>query len=163
MLGCIYLITNLVNNKKYVGQHNTPDNMKRYSKHWAASKTSNTPLYKAFKEFGKENFKIETLCICPLESLYNLEGYYAEIYDSYIWENGYNAQWCGQVQTGYTHSEEARKKISDAHKGKVYSEETRKKITEACKRRIHSEESRKKRSAALKLYWLQKKNLYESI
>ena len=45
---------------------------------------------------------------------------------------------------GRKHSEEARKKMSKAHKGKKHSEETRKKITEANKRRKHSEESKKK-------------------
>lgn len=45
---------------------------------------------------------------------------------------------------GRKHSEEARKKMSKAHKGKKHSEETRKKITEANKRRKHSEETKKK-------------------
>ena len=51
---------------------------------------------------------------------------------------------------GHKHSEESRKKLSEASKGQIFSAETRKKISEASKGRIFSAETRKKLSEALK-------------
>ena len=64
-------------------------------------------------------------------------------------------------QLGKHHSEETRKKISEANKGKHLSEETRKKMSEALNGenhpffgKHHSEDTRKKMSEALKSkYW----------
>ena len=47
-------------------------------------------------------------------------------------------------------SEETRKKISKAHKGKIISEDTRKKMSESHKGQIPSEETRKKMSESYK-------------
>lgn len=44
------------------------------------------------------------------------------------------------------HSEETRRKMSEAHKGKTHSEETKLKISEANKGRKHSPETKKKMS-----------------
>ena len=54
---------------------------------------------------------------------------------------------------GKKHSEETRKKISEANKGKHLSEETRIKISEAQKGKKRSEETRIKMSAAAKRRW----------
>ena len=50
----------------------------------------------------------------------------------------------------YTHTDEARKKMSEAHKGLHLSEEHRRKISEAQKGRIVTEETRRKISEAQK-------------
>jgi hypothetical protein len=47
-------------------------------------------------------------------------------------------------------SEETRKRMSEAQKGKVVSEETRRKLSEASKGRVHTEEARRKISEANK-------------
>jgi hypothetical protein len=61
-----------------------------------------------------------------------------------------------EAQKGKTFSEETRKKLSEANKGKTHTEEARKKVSEANKGNqytkgiIHSEETRKKRAKSLK-------------
>lgn len=59
MQGNIYCITNLVNNKKYIGK--TLDSIeKRYKQHWKDSvKTINEkrPLYSAFKSMERKILK----------------------------------------------------------------------------------------------------------
>jgi group I intron endonuclease len=99
MQGCIYLITNLVNGKKYVGQSSNPNSKDRFKTHIYDYKKLNrkTPLYEAMREFGKNNFICETLCVCRWESLNNLEAYYAEQYGTYVWDDnpGYNLKLCG--------------------------------------------------------------------
>lgn len=116
--GCIYLITCLVNGKKYVGQHNKPDPKKRFKKHiWSAENNSSHIIHNAIRLYGKDNFKIEILCICSHAALGNMEAYYAEQYGSYIWdpEPGYNMVWCGRHPTlGLKHSPENIEKMKQA-------------------------------------------------
>jgi hypothetical protein len=56
----------------------------------------------------------------------------------------------GDGVSGYVCSEETKKKISEAKKGKTASEETKRNMSEAHKGRTHSEESRIKMSEAQK-------------
>ena len=158
MQGCIYLITNLVNGKKYVGQHNKPDAKRRFQIHISVSKSGNRnyALHKAMNKYGLDNFICETLCICSLEALDNLEAYYAEQYGTYTWDDnpGYNMVWCGEGtgRRGIKQSEISKKKRSDILKGKKRkptSEETKKKLSEFNIGKKLSEEHSKKISDAL--------------
>jgi len=143
-LGCIYLITNTINNKKYIGLHNNPDPIKRYKQHWNSAKRGTYySLYIDMREFGESNFKIDTLYIGPLHSLPRMEEYYAEQYETYTWDfpSGYNMVWCGDTpQFGRKLSDEHKQKLLDSHKGRKHSDETREKISLAHKGRKFSEE-----------------------
>lgn len=60
----LYLITNLINNKKYVGI--TKNYKERFSYHRAKAfrpnhKEYDKPLYRAFRKYGLENFQFEVL------------------------------------------------------------------------------------------------------
>lgn len=91
----IYLITNDVNGKQYVGK--TVDKIsKRWNHHISdsfgtkhAEKTENRPLYKAINKYGIEHFHITEIEECPLEILSEREIYWIEYYNTYY--NGYNA------------------------------------------------------------------------
>lgn len=87
MIG-IYVITNIINNKKYVGQ--SLDIKKRWARHKqdAFNNTRDYPLYRAIKKYGIDNFLFEVVCECSVKELNNLEIYYIEYYDSFY--NGYN-------------------------------------------------------------------------
>lgn len=54
MYGFIYITTNLVNGKKYLGQ-------RKYSKGWESYLGSGVAFKKALKKYGKENFKREII------------------------------------------------------------------------------------------------------
>ena len=90
-----------------------------------------------------------------------LEQYMIQWYCTNNKKYGYNITSGGEGANGLKHSEETRKKISEALKGKLagenhymygkhLTEETRKKLSEAGKDRIVSEETRKKLSEANK-------------
>lgn len=88
MDGKIYLITNLINNKKYVGQ--TVMTLKqRWNKHLSNSRTLNpTGIAGAIKKYGEQNFSMELLATCKIEDLNELEEYYIKKYNSF--NDGYN-------------------------------------------------------------------------
>jgi hypothetical protein len=56
----------------------------------------------------------------------------------------------GEGISGYTHTEETKRKISEIGKGRECKQETRKKLSEATKGKIISEESKRKMSEAKK-------------
>lgn len=87
----IYKITNLVNQKIYVGK-TTKTIEERWKTHWADAQRvdiRNRPLYKAFNKYGKDNFKIECLEECSIDMLDDRETYWIEHLGSFKY--GYNA------------------------------------------------------------------------
>jgi group I intron endonuclease len=90
--GRIYLITNLINNKKYIGQ--TINSIeKRFSEHCSRAKNkkySNTAIIHAINKYGKENFTIEQIDIAYSQKELNiLEGVYISWFKS-LAPYGYN-------------------------------------------------------------------------
>ncbi len=65
----IYLITNKVNGKKYVGQH-CGDSENRWRQHLRESLnlSNNKPLYSSMRKYGLDNFSYEVLEEIPFES-----------------------------------------------------------------------------------------------
>ena len=101
MIG-IYLLTNLINNKKYVGQSKRL--MERLGEHYRSAqpelykqkneKDSNVSIHQAMQKYGICNFSFQILEICTLEELDNKEKYWINYYDSF--NNGYNETKGGQ-------------------------------------------------------------------
>lgn len=157
--GVIYKITNLINDKCYVGQ--TIDLKERIRKH---KKNKKSVLGQAIQKYGWENFSVEVLeSNIPRDMLDEREIFYIAENDC-IAPNGYNLTAGGNSRKVL--SEEARKKISIAtratmtpeicaflsaiNKGKTLSEEHKVKIGKACTGRKHTEDSKKKMSQAQK-------------
>ena len=135
----VYLTTNLINNKKYIGKHIGLLNDSYLG--------SGVILQRAIEKYGKENFKKEILYIAKNEiELNQKEKYYISYFNAIEDPNFYNIADGGQggyVTKGY--SEEQRintnKKISDSLKGnnhpfygKSLSEDTKKKISDSLKK-----------------------------
>ena len=92
----IYLIENLLNGKKYVGQ--SKNIYARWSGHRCDSKEKNLPLYFAMRKYGLENFKFSILEECEISQLAEREDYWITFYNSYV-PNGYNLN---QAETHHT-------------------------------------------------------------
>jgi group I intron endonuclease len=160
-MGCIYKITNLVNNKLYIGLSTYTAEI-RFKGHLDSifKYESQLLIHKAIRKYGKENFKVETICKCnKIESLKVLEKYYIKKYHTFIGDplcNGYNMTIGGRGLFGYHHTEETKQKIREKRKLQVITEETKRKIGQKSKGnkymlgRHHSEEAKKKISESHK-------------
>ena len=88
----IYLITNTLTNKVYVGQ--SVDIKRRWSEHRARALDPNNNcyeklLYRSIRKHGIEVFKFSVLCECTQEELNVQEKYYIQKYNCVV-PNGYN-------------------------------------------------------------------------
>ena len=108
----------------------------RYNKHF----------YSAILKHGWDNFEHEVFEVESEEEMYRKEVELISFYHSNDPKYGYNNSVGGEKSAlGYKHSEESRKKMSEALKGKPkpHSEEARKHMSEAAKKRCSDPEHRK--------------------
>ena len=174
------------NEKKayYVYKHTSPSNKiyigttcQNPKKRWKNGKGYNNNKYfcRAIQKYGWNNFKHEILFSgLNKEEAKNKEKELIKKYKSNIPEFGYNISCGGEGRNGVPLSEEAKKRISDANKGRLagknnpnygnhssagsnnyfygkhHTEETKNKIREKAIGRKDSNETRKKKSDATK-------------
>lgn len=94
--GKIYLITNDVNSKVYVGQTIQTLN-KRFNGHCCYSKSDrsiNMYIKRAIHKYGRDKFHIQLIEECPVNILDEREKYWINFYNSY--NTGYNLTLGGQ-------------------------------------------------------------------
>lgn len=102
--GIVYLITNILNNKKYVGITTLTLN-RRWWFHKRDSKVKNYPLYMSMRKHGLDNFIITPLLFVYntnkkrlIEELNGLEIKYVKYFNSFIDNDGYNLTIGGGVK-----------------------------------------------------------------
>lgn len=151
-MGCIYKITNTINDKIYIG-YTTTSIETRMRKHKTDDIKSDTVLGRAIKKYGWDKFRWEILEECDdKERLLELEKYYIDKYSSHI-PNGYNMTFGGERLYGENnpfygkkHSDKTREKLSimasnkigdkNPFYGKHHSEDSKKLISIANSRPI---------------------------
>lgn len=107
----IYLITNNINGKKYIGQ--SKNLVKRWNNHKDEAKHNRSTLliHNAMREYGIDNFSFDILFECPIDMLDVWESDMIRLYDTFV-PNGYNIR---DGKKGMT--EEERLKLSERMKG----------------------------------------------
>lgn len=127
----IYLTTNLLDGRNYVGKHKCPLNKTPETD--TTYYGSGVDLKPDLKKFGKKNFSKEILAICHNEDELNiLEKQYIKLYRS-IGKAEYNRALGGQGPSCISHTEEWKKMMSKRFKGRKISEEQKRKISETLK------------------------------
>jgi len=146
--GYIYCITNLVNNKKYIGQTSRTIEQRKLE-HIRHRNSLDFPLYRAFRKYGLENFIWESLDIgLDQEDLNKKEIYYIEYFNTYKQKKGYNDVPGGRGGAGFLgkkHSEQTKKQMSESQKKRekvVITDSWRKAIGDS-KRGLNSPRKRK--------------------
>ena len=123
----VYITTNLINGKQYIGDHSIFAKNEKYM-------GSGIALYEAFKKYGVKNFQKEILeWFETREEAFLSQEKYIKIYKTHVSQGGYNISWKGGLGINGCHSEESKIKISNSKKGKRLSEETKRKISEKFK------------------------------
>lgn len=133
-MGYIYLIENLVNGKKYVGQTIQNDINMRWNKHKQLNKKFvGTCLFNAYNKYGINNFKYKIICICFDEDTNKYEEEYINKYNT-LYPNGYNMIEGGKSRKFTPILKEiiSKKLKGENHPmfGKHLSEETKQKLRE---------------------------------
>lgn len=148
----IYMIENLINGKKYIGQSiNLQTRKKTHINNLKRNKHCNKHLQRAWNKYGEKNFQIKILELCDREFLSEKEMAYISYYDSYT--NGYNLTIGGESTIGYKFTEEAKLKISLANSGRFVSDVTKKKISDSSSKKWADEKYREKQSKSRKEAW----------
>ena len=97
MENCVYVYTNLVNGKKYVGQ--AKDFEIRHKQHIRTALNAdpnsydyNVPFHNAIRKYGADNFTVEILCNnLTIEEMDYWEIYYIDHFDALVKNGkGYN-------------------------------------------------------------------------
>jgi len=162
----IYTIENIINGKIYIGS--AVDIEKRLYEHkWALDKNNhcNIHLQRAWNKNGESMFLFEKYFNCGKKDLIFHEQLTIDaLIIRYGRENIYNLCLTAGSTLGRKHSDETKKKIGFASKGrwtgKHHTEETKKKMSKAQKGRIITPEHRKKiseSSIGKDGYWTGKK------
>lgn len=113
----IYMLINVVNGKRYVGQ--SKDLSRRKREHIRLLKRGghyNTHLQSSFDKYGQEYFDFIILEHCGVKELNERESYWIREFDVCDKEKGYNSM---SVGSAVVHSDETRLKISRTRKERL--------------------------------------------
>ena len=166
MIG-IYKITNIINNKCYVGSSvNIIGRWYTHKTELKFNKHHSIKLQRSYNKHGFDNFKYEIIEECGIETLIIREQYYIDLFDCY--KNGYNSVMsasCPMLGMNHSeetkeilrqksmgnknmlnkkHTEETKDKIRKKLKGVPLSDETKLKMSKSGKERIMSDEQKSK-------------------
>lgn len=116
----VYVITNSINGKQYVGQTVKPIE-KRWKQHLRDVKRGTLPyLYNAMKKYGTDKFSVRELCtVCTQEELDVAEVFYITTLGTKT-PNGYNLAAggaTGSAHTGHKHTEETKAFLKERFTG----------------------------------------------
>lgn len=174
----LYRITNIINNKIYIGQTIVPT--KRWYDHCRSSSNPKVPISFAIRKYGNHNFTFEVIASCrSQEDANELETLLVKQYNSFVNDGyGYNAtyggmnapktdEWKKKVSEslmGHEVTFEAREKMSKSHTGMIVPDNVKEKIIIGNTGKEVSEETRKLLSEINmgNNHWLGKKHTEES-
>lgn len=128
MIYSIYLISNIVNKKVYIGYSENVE--RRWKEHIRSASYPNPKekLYRAMQKYGIDNFTIEIICQSKDGDFLNkkMESYFIKKYNSYgRYSNGYNMTIGGEGHSGYKQSKKTKTKRAKKLKGQKRTDKTK--------------------------------------
>jgi group I intron endonuclease len=156
----LYKITNLVNNKIYYGK--TDNIRKRWNAHKTAARRQDindySYLHRAMNKYGVKNFSIEKIEDFDTEvAALRAEMTYIKLYDTTNRKIGYNLTQGGEGSSGFKHSDESKRKMSKAKKGKYIEENN------PFYGKQHTEEFKSQQSDIMKVVHQKNKQIYDDL
>lgn len=119
MISGIYVIRNTLNDKVYIGK--SVDYEKRIYEHKRRlinNNHDNIYLQRSWNKYGEDAFNFSLIEECEEEYLNDREILYIKMFESNTINKGYNLTAGGDGATGYRHTEETKKKLSEMQIGK---------------------------------------------
>jgi len=161
----IYQITNTITGNYYIGSSNNIYNRIQTHRWRLSNHTHTNPhLQSAWDKYGEKAFEFSAILLCDIENkLYYEQILLDDLKPVYNIATSAKATFQGRRHTEETRrkmseakksnpiSEEHKRKLIDSNRRRVISEETRRKMSEAAKRKVVSEETKRKLSEAGKL------------
>lgn len=132
-MGYIYLITNTITKKRYVGQTLCKNVETRWKQHKKCDHNSiGRYLLAAYNKYGIESFKFQIICICFDEDCNIYEEEYIKKFDTLV-PNGYNLREGGKNSKQHPESIKLRadkmRGINNPNFGRMVSTDERKKLS----------------------------------
>jgi len=149
----VYLTTNTINGKQYVGDHST--NNENLDKYYLGS--GRPYLINAFNIYGRKKFKREILeFFTSKKESFNAQEKYIQKYNTLV-PNGYNLSPKGGHGVNGCMSEETKEKIRLSNKNRKCSDETKEKMRLKKLGTKRSEEAKRKTSETFQINGSKKK------
>ncbi len=151
MLGWVYSITHVATGRHYIGSSRNVRH--RHSAHRSllrAGKHHSPHLQRAWLRYGESAFAFCILEECDVDDLLQMEQVWIDRLHAGDPTRGFNTALVAGTRAGVPHSEESRKKMSDARKGKPKSAEHRAKIGVGNTGKIRTEEVKHRIAKTLK-------------
>lgn len=168
----VYIITNLINNKHYVGKATRlKARLLSHKNDLINNRHTNSHLQNSFNEYGLDNFSFEPLDFYDVRFISSMENWWCNMLNTHDRNYGFNILPTNPDDERLFQSEETKVKISISNTGKKRDLEHRKRLSEISSKQVHtperkervrlkhlgskrSEESRKRMSDAQKLIFL---------
>lgn len=150
--GIVYVVTNLINGKKYVGATRRTLAIRKQEHRKPSQLKFKDSFQEALKKYGIDNFEWKIYCYCDPEKIDLMEQEIIKMLDTY--NSGYNMTIGGKGTKGHRnhrkYTDEERQILREKMIGNTYakgkshavSEETRKKLSISLRGRVWSDELR---------------------
>lgn len=121
----VYKITLRTDNRIYIGSAIDIEDRWKNHLHNASSKRDNVQVItRAIRKYGKDAFEWEIIEYCDINCLIDREQYYLDTLQPFVRTGlGFNIRETADSNLGITASDETKRKMSTAHKGRVFSDE----------------------------------------
>lgn len=151
----VYLATNTVNGKSYVGKTKRELEQRIVEHQKAATKGSTLAFHRALRKHGFASFEWKTLhSVGSHDELDVFERCCIETYGT-LGKGGYNMTAGGDGIKDYRHTEDAKRRMSinrsgekNCNFGKKFSDETKRKLSESHMGNTHTEETKQRLAEA---------------
>ncbi len=139
----VYTITNILNNRIYVGcSKNVRKRLNWHRCLLKSNKHSNDRLQKSFNKYGEKSFKFELLTECTEELIFSEEHYWANLLNTHHRKHGFNILPTHPNEKRLI-ADSTRIKISKSSIGRKFSEKTKELKSKIGKQYKHSIEQSK--------------------
>lgn len=147
--GFIYITTNMVNGKRYLGQKRI-----EFGIDWHSYLGSGKHLKRAIKKYGRKNFTRNIVCFCYSEDKLNKAEHDLSVFLNVVEsDDWYNLCYGGGGKSGYKMSEEQVEQLRKRSLKQMQNPDVRKHLSELAKKRNNTDEAKHRQSEMMKKLW----------